>query len=102
MLPPLITTREEHSLKRQSVDIESLLVDKLVLVDENIDKKVKFIDRLIKCAAPYLKPFYELKLRMRLERINDITCQIIAGYINKNKVQKHGIEYIIRNDSSYA
>ena len=67
-------------------------------MDENIDKKVEFVDRLIECAAPYHKPFCELKLRKRLESIDDIACQIIASCIDKNKVQKHGAEYIIRND----
>ena len=64
----------------------------------NIDKKVKFIDQVIECAAPYPKHFCELKLRKRLKRINDIACQIIAGCINKNKVQKHGTEYIIMDE----
>ena len=98
VLPSRITTREERSLKRQSIDIEPVLVDNAVLVNENIDKKVKFIDRVIECAAPYRKPFCELKLRKRLERIDDIACQIIASCIDKNKVQKHGTEYIMRNE----
>ena len=47
------TTREEHSLKRQSIHIELLLANNAVLVNENIDKKVKFIDRVIGRSAPY-------------------------------------------------
>ena len=98
VLPPNITTREERSLKRQSAVIEPVLVSNTILENDKNIKKVKFIDRVIESSAPYRKPFCELKLRKRLERIDDIACQIIAACIDKKKVQSHGTEYIIGNE----
>ena len=38
VLPPKVTTREERLLKRQSDDIESVLVNNPVLVNEKVKK----------------------------------------------------------------
>jgi len=67
-------------------------------VDETIAKKVRFIDHVIEYAVPYRKPFCKLKWRKILDRIDDIASQMIASYINKNKVQKHGTEWILSNE----
>ena len=101
-IPP--TTRVARMLKRrQRCDLVSS-----VEVDQNDNsegnevesekKRRRFTDRINEYAIPFHKPFQKLKLRKRVERIDDIASLIIANCIDKTKVSKNGLGYILGNE----
>ena len=69
--------------------------DNVVVKEEK--KKNSFIDRIIQPVAPYHKRFCKLKFRKRMERIDDIACNIITSCIDKNDVRRYGTDYVIGN-----
>ena len=96
-LPSVPLTRDERRLKRHQQFTREFDVEE---ADEVRTKKKprKFIDRISEFAIPFRKPFRRLKLRKRIDRVDDIACQIIASCVDKVEVQKHGIEYIVGNE----
>jgi len=96
-LPSVPLTRDERRLKRHQQFTREFDVEE---ADEVRTKKKprKFIDRISEFAIPFRKPFRRLKLRKRIDRVDDIACQIIASCVDKVEVQKHGIEYIVGSE----
>ena len=61
-------------------------------------KRMKFTDKILLAAAKFKKPFKKLLWRKRLERINDISIDIIAACIDRTRAREEGVDYIVGNE----
>ena len=62
--------------------------------------KEKFLDDVKLCAEQqYRQAYRDLKLRQRVERVEEIGKKIVSACIDKKKVREGGLDYIVSDDN---
>ena len=62
--------------------------------------KEKFLDDVKLCAEQqYRQAYRDLKLRQRVERVEEIGKQVVSACIDKKKVREGGLDYIVSDDN---